>query len=218
MSASDLVPRVVLFVTDLERKNAALQLQLQGQESQFKEQEDKQLLVQITGPNRTPIYYEGSLKHGGSGPAGWIHFDNEGNNNDNLLPLSLVIDSEVWLGGILIETFQDVDRFFSWGNVKRIDIYPEKFTDEENAFGTRGRSPVPCVSANIIGPMTDMEFSTLCGGLPLNLKEQLAVHDDLYLKIKYIVFRKKNIRGAMSLLKKLEIFTREDDDVDSDFD
>ena len=53
MSASDLVPHVVLLVTDLERENAELK-------SHLKEQEVKQLRVQITGPNRTPIHYEGS--------------------------------------------------------------------------------------------------------------------------------------------------------------
>ena len=80
MSASDLVPRVLLLITDLERENAELQVQL-------KEQEDERLLVQITGPNRTPIYYEGSLKNGASGPGRneWCHFneDDEGNTNNN---------------------------------------------------------------------------------------------------------------------------------------
>jgi len=56
MSASDLAPRIVLVVTDdLEQENVEIK-------SQLKEQEDNQLLVQITGPNGTPIHSKVQLK------------------------------------------------------------------------------------------------------------------------------------------------------------
>mmetsp|Transcript_22863 Transcript_22863/g.25472 ORF Transcript_22863/g.25472 Transcript_22863/m.25472 type:complete len:224 (-) Transcript_22863:102-773(-) len=210
-TASDLVPRIVLCVTDLERKNTELQLQLQ-------EQEDERLLIQITGPNRSPIYYERSLKDGGPGLGRheWCNdFDKEdegntNNNNDILLPFSSLTDSEIWLSGILIETFQDVTKLFrlsSLGRHRNIQMHPGTGGDtgrEMNQSRTHivgGRSPVICIDASIIGPMTDSEFLNLTSE-PF-LEEQLAFHDDLHLKIRAIFFLQTNISGAISLLDKL---------------
>ena len=223
MSASDLVPRVVFFVTNLERENAELKLQLKEQESQLQEQEDKQLLVQITGPNRTPIYYEGSLKNGEASPqrTEWCHFDedDEGNtnNHDILLPLSVFTDSEIWLNGILIETFQDVKKLFSALGHRRIQIHPGtgvtgRGITQPRTLGVQGRSPVTCIDASVIGSITDIEFSNLTSEqFYCNLEQLIALHDDLNLKINFIVFRKKNISGAMSLLEKMGIHTSDNE-------
>jgi len=227
MSASDLVPRVVLFVTDLERKNAALQLQLQGQESQFKEQEDKQLLVQITGPNRTPIHYEGSLKHGFPHRGTWSFNFLHNQKNDVVrlhFTLSLFTGLEIWVGGIFIDNFRAFDRF------NEILFFPVR-DDSGSRTGTgrgeiqcrpggvihRGRGPVHAINASI-GPMTPADYKKLTNR-DFDLQEQIALYHNLNFNICSIMIWKEKIPGIMSLLKKLGIpTTDEGDDVDIDDD
>ena len=206
MSASDLVPRVMLFVSDLERKNAELK-------SQLKEQEDKQLLVQLTGPNGTPIHYEGSLKDGYSVFDRLWCFDVEGIlNNDVLqLPISLLfIDLEIWLSGLLIGNFQNVDRLYKSG------VFTQDFSGSETGKGKiyfhpggvtiRGRHPINKISASI-GPMTYADYNKLTDE-QLNFNDQkIALCDNLNFHIHSIKFNKDQIRGAMSLLEKLGIAT-----------
>ena len=113
----------------------------------------------------------------------------------------------------MIETFQGVKRLFRGGH-KRIHIHPGtgvtgRGMTQPRTHSVQGRSPVTCIDASIIGPpMTDIEFFNLTSEhLHANLEEQVALHDDLHVKIRAILFRTKNISGAMSLLEKLGIQT-----------
>jgi len=208
MSASDLVPHVVLFVTGLERENAELKSQLKEQKSQLKEREDKQLLVQITGPNRTPIYYEGSMKNGHNDISGIQWYLNiRKKKNGVVLPFSLSLtDLEFWSGGIFIKNFQDVER-----------LYGHHFTPDDSGSGTgigfisfivgkesrRERGPDYDITA-CIGPMTSADYNKLTDE-QLDLKERIPLYDHVRWRIGTIRFRKDKIPGIMSLLEKLGI-------------
>jgi len=223
MSASDLVPRVVLFLTDLKRENDELK-------SQAKEQEDQQLLVQITGPNRTPIHYEGSLKNGQSYGDNYWRFDFDQNNGVVRLHLPLsssFTDLEIWVGGMCIETFRDIKE------VKYYDFSPDddysepltgraEFSFLPGGLIHRGRGPVQAIYASI-GPMTYADCSKMIQeqrylGEHMGLEEQISLHDDLNLEIRSIFFRKDKISWIMSLLEKMGIPTTLDDYDDSDGD
>jgi len=228
MSASDLVPRVVLFISDMEGENDELKAQLKAKESQLKEQENERLLVQITGPNRTPIYYEGSMKNGYSNGDEWrlLVFDPNNVAVRLHLTLSLFTDLEIWLGGVFIEHFQDVDRlngyYFtpddseSGRGMGFFDFLPGSVT-------RRGRRPVGVIHGSI-GPMTSADYNKLTDE-QLDLEEQITSHNNISFTIESINFRKDKIRGIMSLLEKFGIPTsdgvdedEEDDDDDNDDD
>ena len=183
MSASDLVPRVVLLVTDLKQENDELK-------SQMKEQEDKQLLVQITGPNRTPIHYEGSLKNGFSNGAvdSLWQLDFEDNHNGVVhrhqhLPLSAFPKIEVWVGGIFIENFQERGTLYNDGfslddpknlegtgtGVGKLFFLPRRGEIGPGETG-RGNSPVHAIFASI-GPLTYVDYLTNMLYNPLDIEE-----------------------------------------------
>jgi len=216
--ASDLVPRVVLLVTDLERENAELK-------SELNEQEDERLLVQITGPNRTPIHYEGSLKDGHSFLGGMWRFVFDQNNG--VVRLHLPLSSsftglEMWVGGMCIENFRDI---------KKVDYYqfsPDDPDDSGSETGRaeisflpgglihQGRGPVQAIYASI-GPMTYADCNKITDE-QIDLQEQISLHDDLNFEIRSIFFRKDKISWIMSLLEKMGIPTTSDDYDDSDGD
>ncbi|OEU14383.1 hypothetical protein FRACYDRAFT_240923 [Fragilariopsis cylindrus CCMP1102] len=110
-SISDLAPFVAAVlkdktVTDLTRENEEL-----------RQREEERLLVEITGRGGTPVHYQASLKDGHPHPwlsDRWIvNFEQkeENENGEDVdLPLSVVGNLEVRLGGIVVSDMRDLSN------------------------------------------------------------------------------------------------------------
>jgi len=129
VSISDLVPLVVAVLKDqaVADENEELRQQLN-------DQINERLLVQVTGPNGTPVFYQASLKDGGTcsedeyGYKAWmVHFGKkeDGTNNtdeDIVLPSHLINEIEIRMNGNFL--------FFLKESRMDIHVYDEDFNKE----------------------------------------------------------------------------------------
>jgi len=126
-SISDLVPLVVAVLQDQAVIDKVDELQ-----QQLNDQINERLLLQVTGPNGTPVYYQGSLNDGGTcvsdqgdGEVWIVYFgkkqDNNNNNNTIVVPLNLIDGLEIRFGGHLVLFMMDTRIQTNWYN------YDEEF-------------------------------------------------------------------------------------------
>ena len=213
-SRSDLAPFVGASLRDriidgMKDINDALQ-------SRLTESENERLLVQITGVDGSPVYYEESFRNAeryddDDDDDGDIvlDFDNDGSSYYDL-PLSSLGEIEIRLGGVVVQRFNIDDL-----NISFVGLY-----DEENRMEyihlnhkitprPNGSGPIECVHADI-------------GPLPLGWGQGHAVGDDMVLTdflelvadenndltpqtliINGLVFDAKDVTGIMSFVTKM---------------
>jgi len=199
MSLSDMASFVAAVLkdgtmADLKRENNELRALV----------EDR-LLIHITGPQGTPIYYEGSLKNGSSPDSGmlWNFF------LENPLSISLrsLAGMEIRIGEIVVHRFDmntiTSDRFIPTpGNINPINNSPTT----GRMFFQSHHSPMLCMYARI----SSMNLVHLPRIMDLAQVVNLQVQD---LIITGFTFKKSEISGCISLLEKLGISSSYDEEI-----
>lgn len=187
-------------MADLKRENNELRALV----------EDR-LLIHITGPQGTPIYYEGSLKNGSSPDSGmlWNFFL----ENPLSISLHLLALMEIRVGGIVVHRFDintiTSDRFIPTpGNINLINNSPTT----GRMFFQSHHSPMLCMYARINFSRREIVH------LPriMELAQVVALHQhgkvqDLI--ITGFTFKKSEISGCISLLEKLGISSSYDEEI-----
>jgi hypothetical protein len=175
---------------------------------------EERLLVQITGPNGTPVHYEGSLKNSSSAPSGtlWNFFLDK----HLVLPLNKLVDLEIRLGGNVVHRFDinamTSDRFIPTPASDNFDL-----SNTGRMFFESRHSPVLFMYAKISGPRLYADLMHL--PRVMNLEQVVALHQNDQVRdliITGFTFKKSEISGSISLLEKLgisPIYVDEDDDI-----
>ena len=203
MSGSDLAPFVAAVLND---RTVAGMIQ---ENNELKSRENERLLVQITGKNGTPIYYEESLKNAGRNRDDQIFLRfNIGSRADlttDGLPLSSLDEIEIRLGGVVVQRFNIDDLNIQFDD----DLYDEEnrmefITLQNNYSRPNGSGPIECVHGKI-GPL----YQSQLAGHDMLLTDLLELvadeNNDLTphtLIIEGLIFHEKDISGIMSLIKK----------------
>jgi len=207
-SGSDLAPFVGASLRDriidgMKDINDALQ-------SRLTESENERLLVQITGVDGSPVYYEESFRNAeryddidDDGDI-VLDFDNDGSSYYDL-PLSSLGEIEIRLGGVVVQRFNIDDLNIHFDN----DIYNEENPMEyiilQHIHRRHLSGLITCVDGKI-GPLLWRRGQGHAGGdiLLTDLLELVAdENNDLTpqtLIINGLVFRVKDITGIMSLI------------------
>ena len=206
MSASDLAPFVAAVLKD--RTVAGMIQENNELKSKLTDCDNERLLVEVTGQHGSPIYYKGSMRNGGRcGDDNWcVHLEKK----DAGLPLILLPDLEIWLGGTLLQQFKyTTDNLASLGGINFKEI------DSESNMGigsirvtsaTVHISPVVTSTYGRIGPMLRTDYEELTA--MTNVTQLMDLYQNRtapFIIIEYIIFDKKKIRGIISLLEKLGI-------------
>ena len=207
-SGSDLAPFVGASLRDriidgMKDINDALQ-------SRLTESENERLLVQITGVDGSPVYYEESFRNAeryddidDDGDI-VLDFDNDGSSYYDL-PLSSLGEIEIRLGGVVVQRFNIDDLNIQFDD----DLYDEEnrmefITLQNNYSRPNGSGPIECVHGKI-GPL----YQSQLAGHDMLLTDLLELvadeNNDLTphtLIIEGLIFDEKDISGIMSLIKK----------------
>ncbi|OEU10359.1 hypothetical protein FRACYDRAFT_247392 [Fragilariopsis cylindrus CCMP1102] len=169
MSGSDLAPFVSAVLKD--RTVAGMIQENNELKSKLMDRDNERLLVEVTGQHGVHEEWSVHLKE-----------------NDAVLPLILLSDLEIWLGGTLVHQFKyttDNSTRLSWG-IFQVD----------NIFGR-------------IGPMLRTDYEELA---MMNVTQLMDLYQDRpapVIDVEYIMFNKVKILGTMALLEKLGIETME---------
>ena len=191
-------------------------LDMQAENTRLHALLEQQLLVQITGNNGTPIYYEQSCKNGRStGHDGryWsLTFPPTKDNNNNTLPFDVLYDFEIRLGGTVVQQMSsntlegicnvfgtDVDASVDAQEIPQLCGIGFEPIHQDHADG-----PIACVEGRI-GPMLyndykDLDIITLPQLQTLHRAGTIPT-----ITITEIEFHKHKISGIMQLLQQLRI-------------
>ena len=204
MSGSDLAPFVAAVLRD------EVVDELIKENNELKSRENKHLLVQITGPNGTPIHYEGSFKnaepqYSDFGTDGLpytvgivLRFGYDGTTDD--FPLSSIGEIEIRSGGVVVQRFNIDDLTIQFVQDGYDEESPMQFIALHNLSG-----PILCVDGKI-GPlplrwgqnrraMLLTDFFGLVADENNGLTPQTLI-------IEGLLFDEKDIAGLMSVIRK----------------
>ena len=211
MSGSDLAPFVAAVLKD---RTVAEMIQENNElKSKLTDRDNERLLVEVTGQDGSPIYYEESFKNAERyrGDHIFLGFDNDGSGHDlttDGFPLSSIGEIKIRLGGVVVQRF----------NIDDLTIhFCDSVYDEEN------RMEKIWLQHNInrrhlYGPITYM--SAFIKPLSLGWKQGHAGDEMLLtdffelvpdenngltpqtLIIEALVFDGKDITGILPLIKK----------------
>ena len=217
---SDLAPFVAAtlrdkIVDDLKTENEKLREELARVA-------DRQLAVQVTGPNGAPVYYETSLKRGAycehlGGKCWRVEFDETA-----AIPLHAISNLEIRVGGMVVQqftqtTFQALSMSESLsgggggggGGVTHRggggDNEPRMY---EIVFLISQSSPVD-VGFGRFGPMRPSEFREVGSG-PHKMRDLVRLCESGLardLSMTSICFLKSKISGSMALLENMGVPT-----------
>ena len=216
-SISDLAPFVAAVlkdktVTDLTRENEEL-----------REREEERLLVEITGRGGTPVYYQTSLKDGKTHPFEsdlWnVCFKQKKNENgeDIVLPLNLIKNLEIRLGGIVVSDMKYLSTDIEGGGCTFSD-------NEENSqvgniywgYLDKSISPIQYLLCRV-GPVLFEDYLSLIGdnfrgltdasidSFPVRFNQTQA-----NLMINGVGIKKDKIGSLLSIVERMGISTRTD--------
>jgi hypothetical protein len=201
MSASDLAPFVAAVLKD--RTVAGMVQENNELKSKLTDCDNERLLVEVTGQHGLPIYYKGSMRNGGrSGDDHWCVRLEE---NNTFLPLIILPDLEIWLGGTLVHQFTyitDSSTRLS-GGLFQVDNESDGGIGSIQVTTGAARYPpvVYCIFGKI-GPMRRTDYEEL-SMMDVTQLMDLYQNRPALINVGYIMFDKKKIRGTMALLEKL---------------
>jgi len=210
MSLSDMASFVAAILKD------GTMADLKNENIELRALVEDRLLVHVTGPNGTPIYYEGSLRDGSSPDSGmlWNFFL----ERHLVLPLSSLADLEIRLGGTVLYRF-DINTIIS--DYFILTPASDSSINLINNSPTTGRmffqshhSPMLCMYARISGPMLYADLVHL--PRIMNLAQVVALHQNGKVQdliITGFTFKKSEISGCISLLDKLGISSSYDEEL-----
>ena len=211
-SISDLAPFVAAVlkdktVTDLTRENEEL-----------RQREEERLLVEITGRGGTPVHYQASLKDGHPHPwlsDRWIvNFEQkeENENGEDVgLPLNVVGNLEVRLGGIVVSDMKylsydiDHDEGCNFGNNEEDpQIGSIYFRYRDNSI-----SPIVEYVGHSVGPVPKTDFLTITDGNSvadlLNGGFSVSSNKTLHSTIFCVEFNREKIESLLSIVERMGI-------------
>ena len=216
-SISDLAPFVAAVlkdktVTDLTRENEEL-----------REREEERLLVEITGRGGTPVYYQTSLKDGKTHPFQsdiWnVCFKQKKNENgeDIVLPLNLIKNLEIRLGGIVVSDMKYLSTDIEGGGCTFSD------NEEDSQIGNiywgyldKSISPIQYLLCRV-GPVLYKDYLSLIGdnfggltdasidSFPVRFNQTQA-----NLIINGVGIKKEKIGSLLSIVERMGISTKTD--------
>ena len=204
MSASDLAPLVAAVLKD--RTVAGMIQENNELKSKLMDRDNERLLVEVTGQHGLPIYYKGSMRNGGrSGDNHWCVRLEE---NNAFLPLILLSDLEIWLGGTLVHQFKyitDSSTRLSGGTF-HVDDESNMGIGSIQVISATARIPpvVYCIFGRI-GPILRTDHEELA---MMNVTQLMDLYQNpapVLINVGYIMFDINKIRGIMALLEKLGI-------------
>ena len=232
MSGSDLAQFVATVLKD--RALVDMQQELEALRSKLKDNINKQLLVQITGPNGQPVYFEESLKNHEPAYDGQycirtqIHYDEIDCMSTDV---ELTIDSifgglEIRLGGNVVERFNK-DTLDILGMENPVQTYAPEHRDElewENYVISPKRDSQLYGMVVSFGPMTLTEYETLRQRGRMDIPEFIERFTTSggrgrgqqrnTVRIESLYFRKENIGGSLSTILN-ELLDKAEQDTNS---
>mmetsp|Transcript_37377 Transcript_37377/g.42096 ORF Transcript_37377/g.42096 Transcript_37377/m.42096 type:complete len:490 (+) Transcript_37377:105-1574(+) len=206
VSISDLVPLVVAALKDqaITDENEELRQQLNNERNE-------RLLVQVTGPKGAPVYYQASLKDGGTcrgdryGDTVWIVPFGKKKKENVALSLNLVNELEVRLGGNFLFFLKDT-RFGGYEDDFNRDL------DEPQMGGIHFNNiPSQIFVHGKIGPILWLDYSEALNQRSIPQLALLAndnANQTGNLIITAVVFNMDQLGGSIiSLLNQMGIST-----------
>eukprot|EP00751_Fragilariopsis_kerguelensis_P017344 CAMPEP_0170837402 /NCGR_PEP_ID=MMETSP0734-20130129/2731_1 /TAXON_ID=186038 /ORGANISM="Fragilariopsis kerguelensis, Strain L26-C5" /LENGTH=243 /DNA_ID=CAMNT_0011204553 /DNA_START=48 /DNA_END=779 /DNA_ORIENTATION=+ len=203
------------FVASVMRDKTLTDLNTEIEE--LRKERDERLLVEVTGPDGTPVYYQASMKDGinsdynDDGNITWlVQFEQQknGEGDDIVLPLVESIEGlEFRLGGIVALKMNRLQIF-----CKLLCLGTNKTKPKMGGVifheGYRSETETVCAISGKIGPILFDDCRALNG---ININELKAVaHDNGQaqdLIITSVEFTKTKINGIISLLERMGIST-----------
>ena len=179
--------------------------------NELKSRENKHLLVQITGPNCTPIHYEGSFKnaepqYSDFGTDGipytvgiGLRFGYDGTTDD--FPLRSIGEIEIRSGGVVVQRFNIDDLTIQFVQDGYDEESPMQFIALHNLSGS-----ILCVDGKI-GPLPlgwgqNRRAMLLTDFFELVADENNGLTPQTLMVIHELIFDEKDISGLMSVIRK----------------
>jgi len=163
MSISDLVPLVAAVLKDQAVTDENKELR-----QQLNDQIYERLLVQITGKGGTPVYYQASLKDGGTACADslWmVGFEKKIDTNfgeDIIVPINLINELELRLGGHI---FLFMRIALAKTDCCNDDI--DEMVNEPQMGGIHFEENMMCCVHGKIGPILHSDYIDLDGSMEI---------------------------------------------------
>ena len=206
---SDLVPFVAAIIRDKTVDDMKDELE------KMKEQRDRQFLVQITGPNGTPIYYHGSLLDDGyNSPFGfrtkngdfWAVNLKSNNNDDDAaagrVTFNGIEELEFRLAGIVLQHLKMEQLRFQ----VKTHLFDQKRQMCDTIIGNKStKHPIATIFA-VIGPIpcsSQEELETITR----RIANADVLVQDMNMIITKLFFQKSRISGILSLLENIGVNT-----------